>query len=77
MGEMCYLFPNPTKDYFKVMSHYTINSIQVYDIVGKLILERNVNNFDAGFDASGFSSGSYIVKINTVKGEVKKKLIIE
>ncbi|MBO7277258.1 MAG: T9SS type A sorting domain-containing protein, partial [Bacteroidales bacterium] len=45
--------------------------------VGKLILERNVNNFDAGFDVSGFSSGSYIVKINTVKGEVKKKLIIE
>ena len=77
LEKMCYLFPNPTKDYFKVMSHYTINSIQVYDIVGKLILERNVNNFDAGFDASGFSSGSYIVKINTVKGEVKKKLIIE
>ena len=77
LEKMCYLFPNPTKDYFKVMSHYTINSIQVYDIVGKLILERNVNNFDAGFDVSGFSSGSYIVKINTVKGEVKKKLIIE
>ena len=77
LEKMCYLFPNPTKDYFKVMSHYTIKSIQVYDIVGKLLLERNVNNFDAEFDASGFSSGSYIVKINTVKGEVKKKLIIE
>lgn len=77
LEKMCYLFPNPTRDYFKVMSHYTIKSIQVYDIVGKLVLERNVNNFDAGFDASGFSSGSYIVKINTVKGSVKRKLIVE
>ena len=77
LQKMCYLFPNPTQDYFKVMSHYTIESVQVYDMVGKLVLEKSVNNFETGFDASNFSSGSYIVKINTAKGEVKKKLIVE
>ena len=77
LEKMCYLFPNPTQDYFKVMSHYTIESVQVYDIVGKLVLEKKVNNFETGLDVSNFVKGSYIVKINTVKGSVKRKLIVE
>lgn len=77
LQKMCYLFPNPTQDYFKVMSHYTIESVQVYDIVGKLVLEKKVNNFETGLDVSNFVKGSYIVKINTVKGSVKRKLIVE
>lgn len=77
LQKMCYLFPNPTQDYFKVMSHYTIESVQLYDIVGKLVLEKKVNNFETGLDVSNFAKGSYIVKINTVKGSVKRKLIVE
>lgn len=77
LQKMCYLFPNPTQDYFKVMSHYTIESVQLYDIVGKLVLEKKVNNFETGLDVSNFVKGSYIVKINTVKGSVKRKLIVE
>lgn len=77
LEKMCYLFPNPANNYFNVMSHYTIKSIEVFDVVGKLIFERNVNNFDTSFDVSNFSSGSYVVKINTAKGSVKKKLIVK
>lgn len=77
LEKMCYLMPNPANNYFKVMSHYTINSIQVFDMVGKLILETNVNNFEKELDISNFSSGTYLVKINTAKGSVKKKLIVE
>ncbi len=77
LEKMCYLMPNPTKDYFKVMSHYTINNVQVFDMVGKLLIETKVNNFEKDIDISNFSSGTYLVKINTAKGEVKKKLIVE
>ena len=77
LEKMCYLMPNPANDYFKVMSHYTINNIQVFDMVGKLLIETKVNHFEKDIDISNLSSGTYIVKINTVKGEVKKKLIIE
>ncbi len=77
LQKMCYLFPNPTQDYFKVMSHYTINNVQVFDMVGKLLIETKVNNFEKDIDISNFSSGTYLVKINTAKGEVKKKLIVE
>ncbi len=77
LEKMCYLMPNPANDYFKVMSHYTINNIQVFDMVGKLLIEKEVNNFEKELDISNFSSGTYLVKINTAKGSVKKKLIVE
>lgn len=77
LEKMCYLMPNPASDYFKVMSHYTINNIQVFDMVGKLLIETKVNHFEKDIDISNLSSGTYIVKINTAKGSVKKKLIVE
>lgn len=77
LEKMCYLMPNPANDYFKVMSHYTIKDIQVFDMSGKLLIEIKVNNFEKDIDIGNLSSGSYIVKINTAKGSVKKKLIVE
>jgi|GEM_PF-2443206 len=77
LEKMCYLMPNPANDYFKVMSHYTIKDIQVFDMVGKLLIEIKVNNFEKDIDIGNLSSGSYIVKINTAKGSAKKKLIVE
>ncbi len=77
LEKMCYLMPNPANNYFKVMSHYTINNIQVFDMVGKLLIETKVSNFEKDIDISNLSSGTYIVKINTTKGSVKKKLIVE
>ena len=77
LEKMCYLMPNPANNYFKVMSHYTINNIQVFDMVGKLLIETKVSNFEKDIDISNLSSGTYIVKINTAKGSVKKKLIVD
>ncbi|MBQ2385987.1 MAG: T9SS type A sorting domain-containing protein [Bacteroidales bacterium] len=77
LQKMCYLVPNPTRDYFKALSHYTINSVQVFDLAGKLLIEEKLNHFEALIDVSDFTAGTYIVKINTVKGSVEKKMIVQ
>ena len=77
LQKMCYLVPNPTRDYFKALSHYTINSVQVFDLAGKLLMEEKLNHFEALIDVSDFAAGTYIVKINTVKGSVEKKMIVQ
>lgn len=76
MDKMCYLFPNPAKDYIKVLSHYTIKNVQIFDLSGKLFAEKKVNTFEDTIDISNLPSGSYIVKIHTPKGTADKKLII-
>ena len=77
LQKMCYLVPNPTRDYFKALSHYTIESVQVFDLAGKLLIEEKLNHFEALIDVSDFATGTYIVKINTVKGSVEKKMIVQ
>ena len=77
LQKMCYLVPNPTRDYFKALSHYTIESVQVLDLTGKLLIEEKLNHFEALIDVSDFTAGTYIVKINTVKGSVEKKMIVQ
>ena len=77
LQKMCYLVPNPTRDYFKALSHYTIESVQVFDLAGKLLIEEKLNHFEALIDVSDFAAGIYIVKINTVKGSVEKKMIVQ
>ena len=77
LQKMCYLVPNPTRDYFKALSHYTIESVQVFDLAGKLLIEEKLNHFEALIDVSDFAAGTYIVKINTVKGSVEKKMIVQ
>lgn len=76
MEKVCYLFPNPAKDYIKVLSHYTIKNVEIFDISGKLVAGKKVNTFEDTMDISNLPSGSYIVKIHTPKGTADKKLII-
>ena len=77
LQKMCYLVPNPTRDYFKALSHYTIESVQVFDLAGKLLIEEKLNHFEALIDVSDFTAGTYIVKINTVEGSVEKKMVVQ
>ncbi len=77
LEKMCYVFPNPAKDIFKVMSHYTIKDIQVFDMMGKKVLEKDVNYFETEIIVDNFASGTYIVKINTAKGTTEKKLVVQ
>ncbi len=77
LEKMCYVFPNPAKDIFKVMSHYTIKDIQVFDMMGKKVLEKEVNYFETEIIVDNFLSGTYIVKINTAKGTTEKKLVVQ
>ena len=77
LEKMCYVFPNPAKDVFKVMSHYTIKDIQIFDMMGKKVLEQEVNYFETEIIVDNLASGTYIVKINTVKGTTEKKLVVQ
>lgn len=71
------LFPNPTNDYFQITSQNILNitKLSVYDISGKLVLEKYNNKKQ--IDLSTFASGLLLVKIETNKGVITKKIIKE
>lgn len=74
------LFPNPAN--LSVILHCKGNGmvnypVLIYDMTGKLIREINMNNPIEKVDVSGLDDGLYIVKLQTDKGIITEKLLIQ
>jgi len=71
------LTPNPVNSILQIISldNSSINKIRIYEITGKLVIEKkgNVNQIDI----SNLTNGLYLVKIETDKGTITKKIIKE
>jgi hypothetical protein len=73
------IYPNPNKGILNIESATkNISSVQVYDIMGQLILENNIvnDNSKVSIDISNNKNGLYIIKINSVEGNsIIKKIL--
>ncbi|MDA8650878.1 MAG: DUF1028 domain-containing protein [Flavobacteriaceae bacterium] len=69
------LWPNPTKDFvgLKIPEAVIAQSIEIFDINGKQVLEK-YENFDR-IDARKFRAGLYLIKVYTNKGRYFIKFI--
>ncbi|PQJ82175.1 endonuclease [Polaribacter glomeratus] len=69
------MFPNPTNGdqiYFSVTEDATI---QIYTVLGKLVQTSKVTKSKNSVDISKFATGMYLLKINSGKQFITKKLI--
>ncbi|MEY8848553.1 BspA family leucine-rich repeat surface protein [Psychroserpens sp. XS_ASV72] len=68
------IYPNPTNDYFKIdiPSNVTIESIELFNVSGKLIKEYSKSET---YIIRNLSPGLYFLKIKTDQSEVTKKLV--
>lgn len=71
------LYPNPAKDDISLSSSYMIKDIEIYDIMGRRAIQIEVNDFSKIINVSSFNKGIYIAKINTERGLVSKKFIVQ
>ena len=67
--------PNPTSDYIKISSDHDIDSVELYDVIGKLILKTSekVNLVSV----QSLKSGMYVLKINSGDRSITKKILID
>ncbi len=54
-------YPNPVKDVFNIEAQGKIKTVKVYDVVGKQIFAKDLNDAKSQIDFSKFNSGVYIV----------------
>ena len=68
------LYPNPVKNQFNIelLNDMAINSVEVFDISGKQLLEFKASE---DYNINKLTPGVYFVKVTTSRGEVHKKLI--
>jgi hypothetical protein len=71
------VFPNPTKNDWNISSSAIINTVTVYDILGKQVMSLAPNATEAVIDASKLKTGMYFAKMESVSGSKTVKLIKE
>lgn len=74
------VYPNPTSSKINITNTQDINSIEIYDVLGKLVGHLPVNKKvdKLNFDLSNLNRGIYLLKLHTFSGNTKtQKLIIQ
>jgi hypothetical protein len=57
-------YPNPTQDVWNIRTSENIQTVQIYNITGRLVKEVNVNASEAVINTNELSSGVYLAKIS-------------
>jgi uncharacterized delta-60 repeat protein len=71
----CNLYPNPVVDKFHIVSQELIDGIELYDLNGKLLLQKTHNDFECILSLADFPKGIYLIKITSKKGVHTEKLV--
>jgi len=70
------VYPNPTNNVWNVKTKdQIIKTVQVFDVLGKQVLNMNPNKSDVTIDASTLPKGLYFAKLTTEIGSNSVKLI--
>ena len=72
------IYPNPANNVLNIVSYTVgIDKINIYNLNGQLVLNKEVNNNQKTLNISSLESGIYIVDILSENTSVKRKLVIE
>lgn len=71
------VYPNPTNSFINISSEFGIESIQLYDIQGRILETHFETSTFTKIDISGKSNGIYFLKIKTDKGSKVEKIVKE
>ena len=70
------IYPNPSNGIFNIVTQENI-SIEVYDLIGKLITNQRMSTGTNSFDISNFNAGVYLLKITNANGNSETHKLIK
>jgi hypothetical protein len=78
-GSYFTLYPNPAKEVlnFEVKNEIGVKSIQVYNMLGQIVLAVTNASSTRSFDVASLNAGAYFIKVTTDKGSANSKFIKE
>ena len=69
------VYPNPVKDVLNITSNANVDSVTVYDLLGKLILTAKPETVSPSIDMSNLTPGAYLVKVTIGNASKTIKII--
>ena len=68
------IYPNPSSSVLNIQSNEQITEVQVIDLLGQIVYSAPVNGNNHRINLNQMQTGIYLVKINTRKGTITKKI---
>ena len=75
-GKEIKIYPNPSNGIFNILAQENI-SIELYDVVGKLIMNQKLSIGTNSFDISNFNTGVYLLKVTNNNGNSETHKLIK
>jgi hypothetical protein len=72
------IYPNPTKGIFNISTENSINSLEMFDLLGRKVFSKNKidSSQKIEINTEELSNTVYLIKFNTEFGSITKRLII-
>lgn len=69
------VYPNPANDVVNVRSNEVISSIEMYNVVGELVMTSNPRNMVSVLNVSDLEVGIYTIQVATAKGTAVQRFV--
>ena len=70
------IYPNPANNVLNINANANINRVEVYNMMGQMVANYNVNEMSTQINTTAFANGVYTVKIATENGTTTKKFTV-
>jgi len=72
------MYPNPSDTYVTLQLPFDTNkaNVKIFDYLGKILIQKNLNNTNNNLDISNLSTGIYFVRIQSDTKVGTKKLVV-
>jgi hypothetical protein len=67
------IYPNPIQQIVTINSPTVLKNITITDVLGKVVLNKNVNNISESVDISNLQSGIYFLTVNGITKKIIKE----
>ena len=70
------VYPNPARDFLNIKAE-NITNIRIVNIVGQVVVNREMNVNHTQINVNDLQAGVYFIQIDTQKGSVTRKILVE
>lgn len=71
------MYPNPASQLVNLTGNTTISQVNIYNVLGQLLITKNIKANEAQLDVSSLDSGNYFVEIHSNENKEILKLLVK
>jgi hypothetical protein len=71
------LYPNPVSDLLNINSDFLIDEIKIYSQTGKVFFRQTISDKNFSINISDIPAGLYVVQLETAKGLISKRILVQ